>query len=86
MHATEDEYFSFSCFQENSDDGPREGLPDSASDGEQQELATPAEKYFHGILKGRQFSRNNVNNVEVPGRGRGAVAARDFRAGDFVCE
>ena len=82
MHATEDEYFFY--FLEDIDDGPREGLPDS--DGEQQPLATPAEKYFHGLLKGRQFSRSNVNIIEVPGRGRGAVAARDFRAGDFVCE
>ena len=24
--------------------------------------------------------------VEVPGRGRGATAAKDFKAGDFICE
>ena len=69
---------------ESSDDGPKEGL--SNSDGEQNPLANPADKYFHGLLKGKQFSRVNVDIVEVPGRGIGAIAAKDFKAGDFVCE
>ena len=69
---------------ESSDDGPREGLSDS--DGEQNPLADPAERYFHGLLRGKKFSRANVKIIEVQGRGRGATAAKNFRAGDFVCE
>ena len=69
---------------ESSDDGPREGLSDS--DEEQNPLANPAERYFHGLLKGKHFSRANVKITQVPGRGRGAVAAKDFIAGDFICE
>ena len=40
-----------------SDDGTK-GLSDS--DGEQTSLATPAEKYFHDLLKGKAYSRVNV--------------------------
>jgi len=69
---------------ESSDDGTREGL--SESDGEQSSLATPAEKYFHGLLKGKAFSRANVIVKYQPGRGRSAFANRNFAAGDFVCE
>ena len=69
---------------ESSDDGPREGLSDS--DGEQNPLADPVERYFHGLLKGKKHSRANVKIVEVSGRGRGATAAKDFKAGDFICE
>ena len=58
----------------------------SDSDGEQNPLANPAERYFHGLLQGKAFSRSNVNIVEVPGRGRSAFAAKTFRAGDYVCE
>ena len=69
---------------ESSDDGPREGLSDS--DGEQNILEDPAERYFHGHSKGKKFSRANLKIVEVPGRGRGAIAAKNFKTGDFVCE
>lgn len=69
---------------ESSDDGPREGLSDSGD--EQNLLATPAERYFHGLLKGKQFSRANINIITVPGRGRGAAAAKNFNCGDFICE
>ena len=69
---------------ESSDDGPREGLSDS--DGEQNSLATPAERYFHGLLKEKYYSRSNVSIAQVPSRGRGAIAAKDFQAKDFVCK
>lgn len=49
-------------------------------------LATTKEKYLWGLLKGSQFSRDNVIVKEVAGRGRSAFAARSFNAGDFVCE
>lgn len=69
----------------SSDDGPREGL--SESDGEQQNpIATTYERYFHGLLKGKKFSRKNVSFSIMPGRGRSAFATRQFYAGDFVCE
>lgn len=56
------------------------------SDGDQNALATPAERYFYGLLKGKYHSRSNVNIAEVPGKVRGAIAAKDFQGGDFVCE
>ena len=49
-------------------------------------LATPREKYLWGLLKGPEFSRKNVELRVVPGRGRSAFAARQFKGGDFVCE
>jgi len=49
-------------------------------------LATPKEKYLWGLLKGRNFSRRNVDIKSVDGRGRSAFAAKPFKAGDFVCE
>ena len=83
-------YYTSECFRvfthilESSDDGPREGLSDS--DGEQNPLADSNERYFHGLLKGKKYSRANVKIIEVPGRGRGAIAAKNFKAGDFICE
>ena len=68
----------------SSDDGTREGLSDS--DEEQSALATPAEKYFHGLLKGKAYSRANVIVGYQDGRGRSAFAKQNFAAGDFVCE
>ena len=65
---------SFCIISDSSDDGPREGLSDS--DGEQNPLTNPAERYFHGILMGKALSRSNVNIAQVPGRGRGAFAAK----------
>ena len=35
---------------------------------------------------GPEFSRKNVELRVVPGRGRSAFAARQFKGGDFVCE
>ena len=56
----------------SSDDGTREGLSDS--DEEQSALATPAEKYFHGVLKGKAYSRANVIVGYRDGRGHSAFA------------
>ena len=49
-------------------------------------LATPAEKYLHRLLMGRDYSRSNVTIKEVEGIGRSAFANKNFSAGDFVCE
>lgn len=34
----------------------------------------------------KEYSRSNVIVKEVEGRGRSAFAAREFRAGDFICD
>lgn len=49
-------------------------------------MATPKEKYLWGLLKKKEYSRSNVIVKEVEGRGRSAFAAREFRAGDFICD
>ena len=49
-------------------------------------LATTMEKYLWGLLKGPEYSRQNVVVEEVESRGRSAFASKDFKAGDFVCE
>ena len=74
---------------ESSDNGPREGL--SLSDGDDDEfhavVANPYEKYLHGLLKGKNFSRKHVDvKICKNGIGRSAFAAKEFKAGDFVCE
>ena len=78
---TVDEYSS-------SEGGRREGLSDSSNSASSDllSLATPAEKYLHGLLMGRDHSRSNVTIKEVEGRGRSAFANKNFSAGDFVCE
>lgn len=48
-------------------------------------LESPKEKYFWGLLKGREFSQHNVTIRRVEGRGRSAFAAKSFQPGDFVC-
>jgi len=48
--------------------------------------ATPREKYLNGMLKGHKLSRKNVEIGYVASRKRSAFAAKDFNAGDFVCE
>ena len=58
----------------------------SDEDDRQNPLALPREKYLWGLLKGKKYSRANVSIAEVQGRGRSAFAAKDFAAGDFVCE
>lgn len=69
----------------NLDDcGPLEGLTDS--DEDQCSLATPKERYLHGMLRGKQLSRSNVQ-VKMRSDGqRGAYAAKLFKPGDFICE
>lgn len=78
---TVDEYSS-------SEGGRREGLSDSSNSASSDllSLATPAEKYLHGLLMGRDHSRSNVTIKEVEGRGRSTFANKNFSAGDFVCE
>ena len=49
-------------------------------------IATTKEKYFWGLMKGKDYARSNVTVKEVKGRGRSAFAARSFKAGDFVCD
>lgn len=39
-----------------------------------------------GLLKGRNYSRSNVLVKETRPGERSAYAAKDFKAGDFVCE
>ena len=69
---------------DSSDDCQQEGMSDE--DSRPNPLALPCEKYLWGLLKGKEYSRGNVIVAEVKGRGRSAFAARDFSAGDFVCE
>ena len=46
----------------------------------------PQEKYVHGMGKGKEVSRANVNvSIREDGE-RAGYAARNFLAGDFVCE
>ena len=69
---------------DSSDDGQREGMSDEES--RPNPLALPCEKYLWGLLNGKAYSRANVIIAEVKGRWGSAFAARDFSAGDFVCE
>ena len=70
----------------SSDGGNWEGLSDS--DPEQSLVATVSEKYLHGLLRGKEFSRQNVEVKMLPGGTgqRGAFATKSFHAGDYVCE
>ena len=74
----------------SSEGSRREGLSDSSSSNSASldllALATPAEKYLHGLLMGKNHSKSNVAVKEVEGRGRSAFANKNFSAGDFVCE
>ena len=47
-------------------------------------LVIPREKYIWGLLKGPDYSRQNVIIEEVKGQGRSAFASKDFKAGNFV--
>lgn len=71
----------------DTDDGLREDLSSSSTnDDALMSIATPAEKYLHGLLLGKGHSRKNVCIREVEGRGHSAFANRDFDSGEFVCE
>ncbi|XP_065919571.1 uncharacterized protein [Dysidea avara] len=69
---------------ETLDNCTNEGFQDNSTTPHP--LATTKEKYLWGLLKGKQYSRQNVIVEEVSGRGRSAFAAKTFKAGDFVCE
>lgn len=61
-------------------------MSDSDMDSSPVPYATTKEKYLNGMLKGHKLSRRNVQIGYVAARKRSAFAARDFGAGDFVCE
>ena len=59
----------------------------SDSDGEAIPLfCTPREKYILGMLKGKKHSRANVDVKLRKDGERAGYAAKNFLAGDFVCE
>ena len=74
------------CGKFISDSGsePREEMTDS--DSSPAPYATTKEKYLNGLLKGPALSRRHVDIGYVQGSQRTAYAAKDFYAGDFVCE
>ena len=74
--------YTFNFSDNESDCGPHEGL--NNSDDIQCLLATPKERYLHGMLKGREYSRANVGLDMRPDGERGAYAARPFLPGDFI--
>ena len=59
---------------------------DSSDSDESVPYATTKERYLKGLKHGRKRSKKNVLVGYVKGRGRSGFAARDFKAGDFVCE
>ena len=48
--------------------------------------AAPKEKYFWGLLKGKDYSRSNVIVKEILSRECSTFASRPFTADDFVCD
>lgn len=57
-----------------------------SSDSPTMQCATIMERYLNGLMNAKKLSRRNVRVEHVSGRGRSAFAAKNFNAGDFVCE